>query len=110
MALEKWCSYLQRSEFIIRTDHSALAHISDQRLVTPWQRRAYTKLMGLQYKVVYRKGVENIAAGDLSRRDVEVSAITITTPVWLEEVVKGYQNDDKAQTILQQQSEAGDPT
>ena len=46
-AIDKWRPYLQHAEFIIRTDQSALSHLNDQRLVTPWQRRAYTKLMGM---------------------------------------------------------------
>lgn len=47
MAVDRWRAYLQGSEFIIWTDQSALSHLNDQRLVTPWQRRAYTKLMGM---------------------------------------------------------------
>ena len=40
LAVEQWRSYLQHSEFLILTDHSSLAHLSDQRLHTPWQQKS----------------------------------------------------------------------
>lgn len=100
MAVERWRSYLQGGEFVIRTDHSSLAHLGDQRLVTSWQRKAYTKLMGLQYRIVYKKGIENKAADALSRMDAGVAAISVTLPTWLADVVQGYQHDETAQDIL----------
>ncbi|KAK1647967.1 hypothetical protein QYE76_065772 [Lolium multiflorum] len=50
LAVQQWRSYLQVGEFIIRTDHKILTHLTDQRLHTEWQPKALTKLMGLQYK------------------------------------------------------------
>ena len=67
MAVEKWRQYLQRQEFIIRTDHQSLAYLTEQNLHSELQRKAMTRLMGLQFKVVYRKGKENSAADALSR-------------------------------------------
>jgi hypothetical protein len=66
LAVQQWRSYLQIGEFVIKTDHKSLAHLTDQRLHTEWQRRALTKLMGLQYIVQYKKGVLNGAAYALS--------------------------------------------
>lgn len=34
LAIEKWRSYLQHGEFIIRTDHKSLLHLTEQRLHT----------------------------------------------------------------------------
>lgn len=46
--------YLQRNEFFgILTDHKNLSHLNEQRLHTPWQRKVFTKLLGLQYKTEY---------------------------------------------------------
>jgi hypothetical protein len=67
MAIEKWRPYLQHSEFIIHTDQRSLMHLDDKRLSTPWQHKALTKLLGLSYKIVYKKGVENKVADALSR-------------------------------------------
>jgi hypothetical protein len=67
MAVEKWRPYLQRQEFVILTDHKSLAYLSNQNLHSDMQRKAMTRLMGLQFKIVYRKGKENVAADALSR-------------------------------------------
>jgi hypothetical protein len=56
MAIEQWRAYLQHQEFLIRTDQKNLVHLEEQRLTTVWQQKAFTKLMGLQYKICYRKG------------------------------------------------------
>lgn len=46
LAVDQWRSYLQYVEFIIRTDQRSLVHLEEQRMVTPWQQKAQTKLMG----------------------------------------------------------------
>ena len=68
LAVEQWRSFLQHAEFTIYTDQRSLTHLSDQRLNTPWQQRVFTKLLGLQYKIVYKRGSDNRAADALSRR------------------------------------------
>jgi hypothetical protein len=56
MAIDQWRPYLQNKEFVIRTDQQSLVHLDDQRLTTQWQHKALTKLLGLQYRLCYRKG------------------------------------------------------
>lgn len=65
MAVEQWWHYLLQNEFAIHTDHCSLVHLNEQRLHTPWQQKAFTKLLGLQYRIHYRKGAENGAADAL---------------------------------------------
>lgn len=101
--MEQWRQYLQHSEFSIYTDHRSLAHLSDQRLHTPWQQRVFTKLLGLQYKIIYKKGVDNGVADALSRRPHDESmlfSISSGSPQWLHAVVDGYSEDPKAQHLL----------
>ena len=66
MAVEQWRSYLQLAEFQILTDHKSLVQLEDQRLHTPWQQKVFTKLLGLQYRIVYKKGIDNGATDALS--------------------------------------------
>jgi hypothetical protein len=67
LALDHWRCYLQHAEFVILTDHKSLSQLTEQRLHTPWQQKVFTKLVGLQYRIVYRQGAENRAAVALSR-------------------------------------------
>lgn len=55
-AVDHWRSYLQHAEFLIKTDHKSLVNLTDQRLTTMWQHKAFIKLLGLQYKITYRRG------------------------------------------------------
>ena len=65
--MDQWRSYLQLAEFVIYTDQKALIHLNDQRLHTVWQQRVFAKLLGLQYRIIYKKGCDNSAADSLSR-------------------------------------------
>ena len=89
MAVEKWRQYLQRQEFIIRTDHKSLAYLNEQNLHSELQRKAMTRLMGLQFRMVYRKGKENLAADALSRvgHMMAIQAVPVVQPQWLQEVL-----------------------
>ena len=59
MVVEYWYHYLQSSQFIILIDQKSLTNLDDQRPSTPWKHKALTKLMGLNYKIIYKKGVDN---------------------------------------------------
>lgn len=104
LAVDQWRSYLQLGDFIILTDHHSLMHLSDQRLHTPWQHKAFTKLLGLSYKICYRRGSHNGAADALSRKfqhdEEELCHISACTPTWLQEVTTGYASDSYSSQLL----------
>ncbi|KAM0887617.1 hypothetical protein ACQ4PT_028880 [Festuca glaucescens] len=102
MAVERWRPYLQRSEFLIKTDHHSLCYLDDQNLQSPLQRKAMARLMGLQFKIIYRKGAENHAADSLSRVGLLMTIQTCATvqPAWLQEVINTYATDQDAQRRL----------
>lgn len=84
MAIEKWRHYLQRQEFVILTDHKALSYLQEQNLHSDMQRKVMTRLMGLQFKIVYKKGKDNIAADALSRVShlYALQAVSLAKPDW----------------------------
>jgi hypothetical protein len=104
LAVDHWRQYLQHEEFVIRTDQHSLVHLEEQRLSTPWQHKAFSKLLGLRYQIVYKKGRENAAADALSRKVHEqvlsVAAISVCQPSWLSEVTAGYNRDEAARKLL----------
>ncbi|GKC79683.1 putative mitochondrial protein [Tanacetum coccineum] len=69
MALDKWRGYLLDRHFVIKTDHYSLKYLLDQKITTPTQMKWIPKLMGFDYEVVYKKGIDNAAADALSRRE-----------------------------------------
>lgn len=100
LAVDRWRPYLLHSEFVIKTDQQSLIHLDDQHLTTPWQQKALTKLLGLRYRIMYKKGAENRAADALSRcggDSTECIAISASVPVWFEQVEQGYPDDPQAQ-------------
>lgn len=47
MAVDKWHPYLLHREYVIRTDQHSLEYLSEQRIQTPFQQKAFLKLLGL---------------------------------------------------------------
>lgn len=96
MAVQQWRSYLQLAEFTIYTDQQSLAQLTDQRLHTSWQQKLFSKLVGLQFKIIYKPGSSDIVADALSRKSVHDSvcaAVSVITPQWIQEVIAGYAQD-----------------
>lgn len=104
MAVEKWRQYLQVQEFIIRTDHKSLSYLTEQNLHSQMQRKAMARLMGLQFKVVYKQGKENLVADALSRMGhlMTIQAVSSPQPLWLQEVSNSNVTDPQAQNLLTQ--------
>lgn len=95
-------SYLQHKEFVIKTDHKSLLHLTEQRIATKIQQKAVFKLMDLQFKIVYKQGAANQAADALSRcHEVgPLCAISSAYHEWLEKIKLGYEDDQEALEFL----------
>jgi len=66
------------------------------------QRKAMARLMGLRFKIQYKKGAENSAADALSRvsQVFQLQATSEIRPTWVQEVVNSYVTDAAAQERL----------
>jgi len=104
LAVDYWCHYLLQAEFFIHTDHQSLTHLNEQRLHTAWQQKVFARLLGLQYKILYKKGLEDGAAHALSRRSHPEQLLFISSikHQWLDAVVHSYQDDAAASRLLSQ--------
>ena len=62
-----------------------------------------TKLVGLQFSIQYRKGVEDTVADALSRvaHLFSVQSISTSKPVWVQEILNSYSVDPVACSMLQ---------
>ncbi|KAK1685746.1 hypothetical protein QYE76_046594 [Lolium multiflorum] len=98
MAVERWRPYLQRGEFVIKTDHHNLTYLDEQTLQSPMQRKAMARMMGLQFKISYKKGAENSSDDALSRvgQVFQLQAISEVRRIWFQEVINSYVTDPVA--------------
>jgi hypothetical protein len=109
LAVDQLRPYLQLREFLIASNQKSLSYLNDQRLHTKWQQKVFTKLLGLQYKIVYKKGAENREADVLSRGPlpnggsefVNCFAISSCQPKWLSEILSSY---DKESFVMEMMS------
>ncbi|GKA99186.1 reverse transcriptase [Tanacetum coccineum] len=69
--------YLLDRHSIIKTDHFSLKYLLDQRITTPTQMKWLPKLMGFDYEIVYKKGVENVIEDPLSRVQQEATLLQV---------------------------------
>lgn len=100
IAVRKWRPYLLGRQFIIHTDQRSLKFLLEQKITTPAQQRWLSKLLGYDYVIEYKNGLDNHAADALSCR-AEISAITITLPSWIEDLKKEYDIDPQIKEKLQ---------
>jgi hypothetical protein len=103
LAVQAWRPYLQFHEFTILTDQRSLTQLGEQRLNTYWQQQVFSKLLGLQYRIVYRPGSDNQAADALSRHPTPpavCAAVTALEPTWSIVVQHSYANDPVATAMM----------
>ncbi|XP_026399861.1 uncharacterized protein LOC113295752 [Papaver somniferum] len=106
-AVTKWKHYLQGQHFIIHIDHQSINYFLKQKISTTLQQKWLMKLLGFDYEVKYKKGSENKVADALSRRPhmpASCNSISLSQPVWAQEVIASYTADPKAQEVITQLS------
>lgn len=90
---------MQGAPFVIKTDHFSFKFLLEQRITHAVQHKGMCKLMGLDYTIQYKRGVDNTAADALSRRipleteQAETMAVTELIPKWIEELKASYEGD-----------------
>ncbi|XP_062093477.1 uncharacterized protein LOC133799480 [Humulus lupulus] len=80
LAILKWRPYLLGRRFVVRTDQKSLKFLLEQRLVALEHQKWLTKLLGYDFEIQYRPGLENKAADALSRLQGDVTLAAISVP------------------------------
>ncbi|KAA3476892.1 polyprotein [Gossypium australe] len=113
LAVRKWHAYLVGRHFKIRTDHQSLRFLSDQVAVTLFQQRWVAKMLGYDFEVSYKKGINNRAADALSRQPqldqgqlFHLSTSSVISNLQAQ-VQHSYESDDKLKKIIQDVHQPG---
>ena len=111
-ALKKWRHYFLGNTVLIKTDQSSLKYLNSERLIEGIQHKLMLKLLEFDYKIDYKKGVENKVADALSRQKTdhltdqeetdECLTTSIAIPAWTLDVTSSYVEDDNCLQLLQQ--------
>lgn len=67
LAVKKWRPHLSGRHFIIRTNKKSPSFLWEQQLVSEDNKKWMSKLLGYDFEIQYRPGLENKAADALSR-------------------------------------------
>lgn len=100
-----WHYYLITGLFTIWTDQKSLKHLFEQKVTTPLQHTWLSKLMGYDYKIIYKKGSENFAADALSIvSGAEIFNMWVSSlqPLLLDRIILSYAADAAIQQLLPQ--------
>lgn len=83
LAIQHWRHYLLGRRFVVYSDQKSLKHLLQQRITTANQQEWMAKLLGFDFEVVYKVGVENKVADALSRQHEEATIQTMLSfPIW----------------------------
>lgn len=104
-AVQRWEQYLSGSHFIIKTDQKSLKWLLEQKISTPFQQFWLSKLLGFDYEIQYKKGVDNVVADALSRvhgSEVLFLAISVISSNLEDLIKKSYTLDNNLIALLVQ--------
>ncbi|KFK24528.1 hypothetical protein AALP_AAs46225U000100, partial [Arabis alpina] len=94
-AIQKWRHYLLGRKFVVRTDQKSLKFLLEQREINMEYQKWLTKLLGFDFEIQYKPGLENKAADALSRKDMalQLCALSIPAAIQLEQINTEVDND-----------------
>ncbi|GAU40665.1 hypothetical protein TSUD_83440 [Trifolium subterraneum] len=99
-----WRHYLLGKKFTVYIDHRSLKHFMQQNVTSPDQQCWLAKLLGYQFEVKFKPGLENKAADALSRcYDEAYLNSMVSYPQWIEskKLLDEVSSDPYIQSLIQ---------
>ncbi|XP_062085564.1 uncharacterized protein LOC133791660 [Humulus lupulus] len=102
--IQKWRPYLLGRKFLVRTDQRSLKFLLEQRLVASEHQKWLTKLLGYDFDIQYRLGLENKAVDALSRvsHEGELAAISILTVMSMADLKAHVMTDPQLSKLIKE--------
>jgi hypothetical protein len=100
-----WHPCLLGKCFQTKTYHQSLKYFLEQHLFSPKQQKWVTKLFGYDYKIIYKKGKDNVVVDALSRKYEDEGShfsLSFIVPDWLQVVRQEWLQDPKSSHLIQQ--------
>lgn len=94
-ALQKWRHYLLGRKFLVKTYQKSLKFLLEQREINLKNQRWLSKILGFDFEIQYKPGLENKVAYALFRRDLskQLMALTMSVAIQLQEVDSEIEKD-----------------
>ncbi|KFK43656.1 hypothetical protein AALP_AA1G155400 [Arabis alpina] len=83
-AIQKWRHYLLGRRFLVRTDQKSLKFLFEQREINLEYQKWLTKILGFNFEIQYKPGLENRAADALSRKEAVPLLFALSIPAVLQ--------------------------
>lgn len=102
LAVQHWRPYLLGHHFNIITDHRSIKHFIKQQITTPSQQKWLIKLLGYNYTVRYKSGINSSAPDTLSRKAELKTIIGISNPSlpFIDELQLDIMADPDSSTVI----------
>ena len=101
-AIKVWKHYLLGNQVIIYTDHKPLEFFNSQKSLSRRQARWMELFAEINYRIIYKKGVDNSAADSLSRNPILLNHVLEISAdkEFIDKVKIGYSGDLYYQKLL----------
>lgn len=110
MAVQKWKHYLMGKKFIVHTDQKSLKFLLDQRDISLDYQKLLTKLLGYEFEIMYKAGVENKVADGLSRVMIDrqmnidgvLCALTVSSSLQMQSIFDELDANEDIQRMIKE--------
>ena len=91
--------------FKVKIDHDSLNYFLKQRLSLEEKQKWVTNMLGYEFKIIYKKGKQNVAEDAFSRKDEDVEALLFAISIiqldWIKKTRDEWKNDEAVWELIQ---------